>query len=459
MDAAWRLTGRTLTGLRTRAAVLLIGMVVSAAGCPDQPSGPVTDEVPNRQAAAQLTADDDRGAAGQASSGSGLRVWSEPGQPKPVELYVDLSQSMRGFLDAEFHTDSVRYRAVIGMLDARLNPTPIYGFGSTVRAVGDRARSTLENLSIYSDGNTQMEDVFPRIAADSEAGTSHLIIGDGRRADPAMADEQYARMRETAAQWIARGGTFAVAASLAPFKTVTADPSGCRVEHDAADDGKEGDGEEGGDGASCPLYAFAFIARGDEARVAAALAGRFEHLFVTPAPAAPDNVVSWRQITASPAIRLEPLWVERNGGGHVARARGDSATRQPLEAEITVAAGQSPAGRALAAALAGQGVRAELFARRLHGDAGDKWQAAGDAGQLALAGATPFRWRFISNGADEERIAYRIDLVPTGMPAWLGDFEAPKAGEPVRTYGLHKLFDGFSGEAAAPVLRAFVVVN
>jgi hypothetical protein len=73
--------------------------------------------------------------------------------------------------------------------------------------------------------------------------------------------------------------------------------------------------------------------------------------------------------------------------------------------------------------------------------------------------ASPLRWRIISQGDDADRVAYRIDLVPSGVPAWLADFDAPAAGDPVYTYGLGRLFQGFHGAAGAPVLRAYLVAN
>lgn len=445
---ALRLTGRSWLGLRFRAAVLLAGMVLSAVRCVSDGDGPIIDEALNRAAAESL---------GVADRQPPLHVWPTADANKPVELYVDLSQSMRGFLDDEFHTDPVRYRAVIDVIDARLHPTPIYGFGSTVRVAGERALSTLGNREIYRDGNTQMEDVFPRIAADSVLSASHLIIGDGRRADPNRANDQYVRMRQLAASWIGRGGTFAVAASHAPFRPVAADPSGCRA---AA--GRDGGGDAAADdsaAATCPLYAFAFIAPGDEARVTNALAERFEHLFVTPMPAVDERSVTFRAATPSQGITLDPTWVERPSLGYAARSRGVMETDSTLDAELVLTDAASPDQRGRTAALAGEGVRAVLYERRLHAVEGEPWEAVTGNGQLVAAGKDPFHWRFVTFGPGAERMAYRIELVPTGSPAWMKDFDAESANDALRTYGLGRLFQGFTESRSPPVLRAYVVAN
>jgi hypothetical protein len=82
----------------------------------------------------------------------------------------------------------------------------------------------------------------------------------------------------------------------------------------------------------------------------------------------------------------------------------------------------------------------------------------GDGEQL-IPGKDPFHWRFVSFGPDEERIAFRIELVPAGAPGWLDRFDAASANDALRTYGLGRLFQGFAGTGSAPVLRAYVVAN
>jgi len=374
-----------------------------------------------------------------------------------VVLYVDLSQSMRGFLDPAFPTGkATEYGNVIDVLDARLSPTPIRGFGSSVRVIGQTARGTLVDRSIYSDGNTQMEDVFPLVRADEKLASTHIILGDGRRSSPVSAIDQYVQMRKAAAEWIAHGGTFAVAASLAPFRPVSADPSGCRTA--VARAGSPSDTSSDADRARCPLYAFAFIAPREETRVVAALAEVFEHVYVTPLPAVPDSLV---QLQADPSQAASPIglnssWVQA-GSVKVARVQSDSLTTVPLQAAIDVGDTASPSGRAAAAALRGQALTAKLYVRSNSLPA-EPWRSVPFDG-LVLAGPDALHPRFVSYGPDQPPSMYRIDLVPAGHPTWLRDFDAQDAGDAKRTYGLGRLFQAFEQPQGHPALRAYAVVN
>ena len=211
------------------------------------------------------------------ATGDSLAVWPKPDAGRPVVLYVDRSQSMRGFLDPAYPGRvATDYRAVIDGFDARLTPSQVYGFGNEVRAAeGQGLVGVLGNKDFYSDGNTEIEEVFPLISGDSTASSTHVLIGDGRRGNPDAANGQFVRMRALADQWIGRGGAFIVASSAAPFQPVANDPAGC------------GDTDR----QTCPLYAFAFVAPGDQGRVAAALASVFQNLYVTPLPALPGSGV------------------------------------------------------------------------------------------------------------------------------------------------------------------------
>jgi hypothetical protein len=171
-----------------------------------------------------------------------LVTWPEEARDAPVILYVDRSGSMRGFLDPGYpaRTD---YRSVIDRLIVALRPQQAFGFGSSVQPIGT-SLGTLGNREFYSDNNTLLEQVLDRIATDTEASATHLIIGDGRRTNPNSANEQYVQMRRLAREWIEQGGTFLVAASRAPFEPVLGDPAGCRA-------------PAGSGSPTCPLYAFA----------------------------------------------------------------------------------------------------------------------------------------------------------------------------------------------------------
>jgi hypothetical protein len=440
--------------MRISAVLPAVALLLIAARCRGDEDTPQTacgsPEQCDRTAAANLV--QDRDAAGKLVQDSALSVWPVTGGGRPVVLYVDLSQSMRGFLDPEFPTgEPIEYTHVIDILDARLSPTPVTGFGSSVRVIGRKASGTLANRDVYSDGNTQLEDVFSRVHADSQVASTHIVVGDGRRSNPISAIDQFMQMRDIAAEWIKRGGTFAVAASKAPFKPVAADPSGCRTEAEPAD-------TSAAERAKCPLYAFAFIAPGEQTRVVAALAEVFEHIYVTPMPGVDDKLVHLRLASrsAAPAIRFEPRWVP-TPKADIARVRGDSLVVQPLPAEITLTDTTSPAGRAAAAALHGQSLEARLFARPASLPPAP-WKETAFGG-LVRAGADPLHVAFVSYGPTNARWMYRIELVPAGPPVWLKDFDAANAHDARRTYGLGRLFERFQQPAGRPALRAYVVVN
>jgi hypothetical protein len=438
-----------ITALLPIAAILLMGARcdgTKADRCPSPPQPEVCDRMSAQRFAIADT----------------LSTWPAQAAAKPVVLYVDLSQSMRGFLDPDYPTrEPTDYRRVISVIDAELSPRPINGFGNSVRVVGETALGTLGKQSIYSDGNTQMEDVFPRVLADTPLSSTHIIIGDGRRGRPDDANDQYERMRNTAAEWIRRGGTFVVAASSAPFKPVIADPSGCRTAggEKARDDEDERSEHAEDAGGRCPLYAFAFIAPGEQTRIVAALSGVFEHLYVIPMPAVSERLVQLQPDGRSSKITLQPTWVDA-GRASVARARGSAQTNDPLPASITLTDTTSPVGRASLAALRGRSLRTQLFVRP-DTIPTREWQAAPVGQGLILGGDDPYHPRFISRGPGVPRYLYRIELVSDGSPSWLDEFDAENARDARRTYGLGRLFDAFQkqGAAAGPVLRAYVVVN
>jgi len=407
-------------------------------GCPGNGGGATPEPV--EIARAEALARDDS-----------VPAWPTAEAGKPVILYVDRSQSMRGFLDPEYPT-RVRtdYRSVLDGFDARLRPSRVLGFGNEVRAAEGSGLGVLGNKEFYSDGNTELEEVFPLVEADSALGSTHVIIGDGRRTDPNSANTQYVRMRDLAERWIGRGGTFIAAASHAPFKPVAADPSGCR------------DTAAGGDAETCPLYAFAFVAPGDEGRLTAALAATFEDLFVTPIPALPPAGAQLLSPGTS-VLTLEPRWARTPRGAPIARVRGTAETNQPLRASIMVRDTTSPSGRGALSALRGRRLVPQLSVRALADDsAAAPWLPSPARGALLRATDDPLVYEFFSRGPQAPRYLYRIELHPAGEPAWLERYDAEAAADARRTYGLGRLFESFRARdprATAPVVRLYAVVN
>jgi hypothetical protein len=410
-------------------------LLLTAAECPDGGGGGEPADLARAKAMA---------------SGDSLRVWPEADAGRPVVLYVDRSQSMRGFLDPAYPGRvATDYRAVIDGFDARLRPSQVYGFGNEVRAAeGQGLVGVLGNKDFYSDGNTEIEEVFPLISGDSAASSTHVLIGDGRRTNPDAANGQFVRMRALADQWIERGGSFIVASSAAPFQPVANDPAGC------GDTDRE----------TCPLYAFAFVAPGDQGRVAAALASVFQNLYVTPLPAVPGSGVAMAS-RGSAEITFEPRWDSADDGTPIVRVRGRTATNTPLRASLVLRDTTSPRGRAMLASLRGRRLVPALAVRTLAADpAASPWRASPARGALMRPTVDPFTYEFISygNGPEVPRQLYRLQLHPAGEPSWLEAFDAENAGDALRTYGLSRLFESFRAvdpAAAPPVARIYVVVN
>lgn len=422
-----------------RAAPALL-LLLTGASCHDDGPCAKPSEVCDVAHARAMVADDS------------VPVWPTTEAGKPVILYVDRSQSMRGFLDPAYRTRiATDYRAVLDGFDARLRPAQVFGFGNEVRAAEGSGLGLLGNKDFYSDGNTELEEIFPRIEADSTLGSTHVIIGDGRRGDPNAADGQFIAMRAQAERWIAAGGTFIVASSAAPFQPVANDPAGCRASGEASEQ-------------TCPLYAFAFVAPGDEGQVAAALAAVFQNLYVTPLPALPERAVGW-SAQRSAQITFRSGWTAARDSTPIARVRGSAATNVPLRATLALRDTTSPLGRAALLAIRGRRLVPAVAVRTLVANpAASPWKPSPAKSALMRQADDPFTYEFISRGPSKgiPRYLYRLELHPAGEPSWLDAFDAESAGDALRTYGLGRLFEGFEARdplATPPVIRSFVVVN
>ena len=377
----------------------------------------------------------------------------------PVTLYFDRSGSMRGFLDPSYPTRiRTDYRSVIDRLVVALTPTRGFSFGGELRPI-EPTLATLGAREFYSDRDTRTEQALAEIGRDTARAASHIIVGDGRRGSPAAGDAQYVRMRELADRWIEGGGSFVVATSLAPFKTVATDPSGCRRERAPAE----------GEMQTCPLYAFGFVAPGDGARIAATLASVFEHVFIWPAPTIPPA-----DLAVTPAdpnrrdVRVERRWASAPKGSPIVRVRGDSATNRTLAATIAIRDTGTAEGRGYAAILASQDVEIRAYSRAFTpAAAAQEWMPVEARGALVRPGTRTedgdLTLDFVTRGARGPVSMYRIDLVPGGTPSWLDRFDAEDASDVVRTYGLGRLFESFRNRAKvgkpAAFGRFFIVAN
>ncbi|HEX8213249.1 MAG TPA: hypothetical protein VF584_23945 [Longimicrobium sp.] len=383
-------------------------------------------------------------------------AWGMGALAHPVAVYADRSRSMRGFLDPAYPT-RVDYRSVIDGLQARLGPRRVYGFGSSVRLEPNAGIDVLGNRDFYGDRDTEMEDALDSIARDTLLAWSHVVIGDARRSNPDFAHRQFVRMRELALRWGQARGTFFVAVSRAPFRPVQGDPSGCHA------------ASAGGQGRSahqCPLYAFVFAAPGDGVRIAAALAGLFEHVWGHPLPTAPLAAVELLPDGAAreEGVEYDAAWL--SGAATVPKLEAASPATRPFRAKLVPADGAAPAGRLLDRLLAG--ARLELFARPVTADsAASPWRRQGGTGAVrATAGGidvfSPGGDDCVSAGEGEPcGTLYRIEARAPGAPPWLADFEAREAADAERTFGLGRLFEPFLPLAATapPLARSYLLVR
>src|SRR5688500_5322765 len=443
--------GRTL---HCAAAALLISCTTEQA--PD----PATRGGNNATSVCQRTVQGEAGDLALARCLATPELTAPPAAAKsPVTVYFDRSGSMRGFLDPSYPT-RVRtdYRSVIDRLVVGLTPSRGFSFGSELRTI-EPTLATLGARDFYSDKDTRTEQALAEIGRDSTRASTHIIVGDGRRGSPTAGDAQYVRMREHADRWIEGGGSFVVATSLAPYKTVPTDPSGCRREAAPAE----------GEMQTCPLYAFGFVARGDGGRIAATLASVFEHIFIWPSPTIPPA-----DLAVTPAepnrrdVRVERRWATAAKGTPIVRVRGDSATNRTLTATITVRDTSTAEGRGFAAVLASQEVDIQAYSRAFTPAAAtQEWMPVESRGALVRPGTRTedgaLTLDFVTRGARGPVSMYRIDLVPGGTPSWLDRFDAEDASDVVRTYGLGRLFESFRTRAKvgnlAPFGRFFIVAS
>ena len=373
--------------------------------------------------------------------------------PKVV-LYLDRSASMRGFLDPEYPTRvKTDFRSVIDRLLVGTNTVRAYSYGSSIRRF-QPTLGVLGNKEFYSDRDTRLEDALAIIARDSLGLETHVIVGDARRGSPDRANAQFTDLRTMADAWVDHGGTFITAVSLAPFKTVASDPSGCRtVPGDVA-------GSQ-----TCPLYAFAFVAAQDVDAVTTAIADVFENIFAWPVPVIPTAALTEEQQGSSPDISLEKKWAPLPDGGWIGRTRGRATTASNRELFTQLAAGDSlnPSGRTYAALLSGQEQAVSLRAKSLSSSTSSPWVDVAPRGALVrMTKDKPPTLGFVTRGVDAPRSIIAVDLLPRGVPSWLESVSAADANDVRRTFGIGLLFEAFRTKAdrsPAPAARYFFVAN
>lgn len=354
---------------------------------------------------------------------------SDPIRPV-VKLYIDLSGSMRSFLDPEYSGGQEHYRFVLDNLLANLSPVATMGFGDRLRPISSSLQQ-LGNRDTYRDSNTDMEAALRTIGGDADADTTHIILGDGRRTNPNTANGQYATMRELVAEWVDRGGTFAVAMSFAPFRPIPGDPAGCHRDATAPADAP----------LTCPLYAFAFVRAEDANTMAVRLVESFEHTFMLPAPTIHPSHIVLRSTSRSDQLAFDRRWATVPDGTPIAHSSSERRSERP--SVVTVDDG-SPDG---VAAMRLEFLRSlaphrRVWRRSIGAASGQQeWRPVSETGaHVAASSEDALGLRLLSRGQEAQLFLYRVDLVPFDVPDWLRALDGQDISDRVSTFGLGRLF-------------------
>ncbi len=383
--------------------------------------------------------------------------------PSETHLYVDLSGSMAGFLDPDYSTNEHDFGSVLDTIFLRLGPSKVFGYGRGLRDLSSPQGmlGQLGKRQLYTENQTRIDLAIKQIALDSMLALTHVIIGDGRRDTPDQARQQFGEMVELANAWVAKGGTFFVAVSRAPFRTVQNDPSGCRRTRTISAREQR-----------CPLYSFGFIPPGEVSRVVPLFAAAFEDIFVWPMPAdlgvevLPDSGVVSDPL-ARPAFL--PRWVSFGPSGTISRFKSTGVMKrhQPLHFEaFDVDHGAVDWHRAV---LSRSSYEIKAYSVGL--------------GQMLDGKSVTLRWRPYdlspktglvhldrddsagrqlsarAIGKDGSPTLVKFELVARPAPLWMGEYSAANVRDPIRTFGLHLLFVGLLDPISAPRPAAYLLIN
>jgi hypothetical protein len=366
---------------------------------------------------------------------------------------------MAGYLDAAFAggfgvaPGSSSLRLVIDRVLASGDPTRrrVFSFGTRVRPVPTPSNQdvirTLVQQDFYRDNDTRLEDVLDSIALDRPHSRTHLIVTDGRRGSGADALAQYRRLGELAQQWSASStGLFAFAVLDAPFAPVRNDQAGCWKGKKASMDRDQPGEESAGQPLRCPLYVALFAPRNSAIEILDRLRSTSAHLVVAPTPT-DSIVVLVANVTPKPSTLLVRGGRELGIPLHMFfRAPGSANDASVTRASVTLATEfEQSAGRfALDDVL-----QWRLQSAQITTDASaSAWTPVRNATEAWVSPGTPSvegRRRVVlpvelRARAEVRPTRYYLELLSTGRPAWLQQYEAAQQGDATRTFGLSELF-------------------
>lgn len=366
-------------------------------------------------------------------------------KPATVNLYIDRSGSMAGYLDRDFATGfgvtpgSSSLRSVLTLLSSVPN-LRAFGFGNALAPVQSATNqdviAQLVRQEFYSDSDTRLEDVLDAVEADTQKAAVHIIITDGRRGDGASAIAQYQRLGRIAHEWSnssSGGSSFGVAAVEAPFQQARSDKAGCWTTRSQTL-------------FRCPLYAFAFIPGGSAFDVLPRLQAAMPHLHVTPTPvdaSAKEQPQPFVSVSGKTDERHYPEQGE-NPLRLLVHSTAAPSVNSVVRTQVDFDLRSSLAQFALSDSL-----DTRVRSAPLCGGQKASWQEGGEhANRLKLGPIRVDSTRALVELPVEVRThseiqngrAYQVELISTGTPRWVAMFNAPQQGDSTRTYGLSALF-------------------
>jgi hypothetical protein len=264
-----------------------------------------------------------------------------------------------------------------------------------------------------------------------------VILTDGRRGSGGSALAQYKRLGELARSWSSdsapdeRAGLFAIAALNAPFRQKPGDHTGCWAAQSSTV-------------RRCPLYAFVFAPRAGATRLLAALREMPSEVYIAPTftdtsiTVVEDRTASARRgaLLTYSASATEPLRLIY----HAQHPDGIDSTTVAINVDASASSARFSIDDSL---------RVLLFAAPLT-TGGALWTPIQNSSGAWVKPLLITRERQTLNvhvglglraRAQLQPTVYRVELVSTGRPSWLEQFDASEPSDGSRTYGLSSLFE------------------